>query len=70
MKIWTGTLDTWTIFWTTFLNLFFLVHFLDHFIGGEEDHQKSGRGWMQFNSTLGGVGGRLLLLREGWKMSY
>ena len=53
-----------------FFELFFLVHFLDHFIGGEEDHQKSGRGWMQFNSTLGGVGGRLLLLREGWKMSY
>lgn len=52
-----------------FFELFFLVHFLDHFIGGEEDHQKSGRGWMQFNSTLGGVGGRLLLLREGWKMS-
>ena len=25
---------------------------------------------MQFNSTLGGVGGRLLLLREGWKMNY
>ena len=53
-----------------FFEPFFLVHFLDHFIGGEEDHQKSGRGWMQFKSALGGVGGGLLLLREGWKMSY
>lgn len=32
-KIWTGPLDTWTIFWTTFLNLFF-YHFLDHFVKG------------------------------------
>lgn len=64
-------------------NIGHLDYFLDHFfepffwstfwiilLGGEEDHQKSGRGWMQFNSTLGGVGGRLLLLGEGWKMSY
>lgn len=30
-----------------FFEPFFLVHFLDHFIGGEEDHQKSGRGGRQ-----------------------
>ena len=53
--------------------IFFLDHFLDHFLDnylekftrGEAHHWHSGRGRMNSISTEGGVGGRVLLLREG-----
>ena len=50
----------WTIFWTIFGTIFF-----DHFIKGEAHHLYSGRGGMQSISTEGGLGGTVILLKEG-----
>ena len=46
---------------------YFLDLFLDHFRGGKTHHYYRGRGGMKSISTEGGVGGRVLLLREGFE---
>ena len=48
----------WTIFWTLF------------FGGGKADHRHLGVGGMQSINIQGGMVGRLLLLREGWRTNY
>ena len=50
-------------FWTIFLDHFFLDHFIRG--GGEAHHLYSGKCRMQSISTEEGVGGRVLLHREG-----
>ena len=62
----------WTGFWTIFLDHFFWDHFPDHLFGpfykgggGKAHHWYSGKCGMQSISAEGGVGARVLLLREG-----
>lgn len=62
-----------------FLGLFFGTIFCRPFFwtdniggggGGKEDHKYLERGGVQSISTQVGVGGKLLLLREGWRTNY
>ena len=66
----------WTIFWTGFWTIFLDHFFLGSFSGpscwtilygggGEAHHWYSGKCGMQSISAEGGVGARVLLLREG-----
>lgn len=70
---WTiGHLDKF--FWTIFWDQFFVDRFFGPIIsgggGGKEDHKYLERGGVQSISTQVGVGGKLLLLREGWRTNY
>ena len=56
------------LFGPFFFGIIFRTIFLDHFIrrgGGEAHHWYSGKCGMQSISAEGGVGARVLLLREG-----
>ena len=62
----------WTIFWTNFLTIFwtiFFTIFLDNFEGGSTPLVLR-KGRMKYISTKGGVGGGVLLLREGCETDY
>ena len=73
-------MDTWTSFFGLFFGtIFWDQFFVDRFFGpiisgggegGKEDHKYLERGGMQSISTQVGVGGKLLLLREGWRTNY
>ena len=53
------------LFGLFFFGIIFRTIFLDHFIRGGAHHWYSGKCGMQSIRTEGGVGGRVLLLREG-----
>ena len=59
----------WAIFWTIFWTFFFFWTILEGGEGGAH-HYYRGRGGMKSISSEGGVGGRVLLLREGCETDY
>ena len=61
-----------TIFWDqSFVDRFFWTDNIGGGgEGGKEDHKYLERGGMQSISTQVGGGGKLLLLREGWRTNY
>ena len=59
----------WTIFWTIFWAIFWTFYFWTILEGGVE-HTIITEGGMKSISSEGGVGGRVLLLREGCETDY